>query len=336
MSTVELTPVAAAIERWLPAFESVDAPIEIVETPLSWVLLTERHAYKVKKSIDVGDARFRSPDQRRQACTDEVWLNRRLARGIYLGVVPITRGAGGEVVLGGKGPAVEWAVKMRRLNPRRNMLNLLSEGALSDEYVQILADVLANFYFVSPPVTISLEELQARLQRRIDAGKLLEARQPASLRRELNDLRAAQTDFLHRTQIVLNLRVCDGRVIDGHGDLRLEHVFFERTPAIIDCVEYNVERRQCDALDDLAALTMECHRHGRDDVAAPVMIAYRARTDDDCFPHLEAFYRSLHATTRANELLAADECDAGASAKPRRAEVASYLEQACRDANVFA
>ena len=230
MSIVERTPAASGLDRWLPAFGTMHAPLEIVETPLSWIVLTERHAYKVKKAVDSGDAHFGSLELRRQACTDEIWLNRRLAPGVYLGVVPITRDADGGVALNGKGSAIEWAVKMRRLSAHRSMHALIVDGALSDDQVELLANVLANFYFTSPPATISLEELRARLQRRIDLATRDDVLQPPRLRRALEDLRSLQTDYLHRTQFVLNLRACDGRILDGHGDLRPEHVFFERAP----------------------------------------------------------------------------------------------------------
>ena len=95
--------------------------------------------------------------------------------------------------------------------------------------------------------------------------------------------------------MVLNLRIYDGRVVDGHGDLRPEHVFLEGQPAITDCVEYSAARRKADALDDLCALTMECGHLGRGDVAEAGPVRLPPPNRDECFEHLEAFYRSPHA-----------------------------------------
>ena len=81
---------------------------------------------------------------------------------------------------------------------------------------------------------------------------------------------------------------------------------------------------------------MECHRLNRDDLAAPIMMAYRARTDDECFPHLEAFYRTLHATARAASMLAACSHSGASVDKYRLSEVQSYLDQADRDGRIFA
>jgi aminoglycoside phosphotransferase family enzyme len=263
-----------------------------------------------------------------------VWLNRRLAAGVYLGVVPLAREPGGGLRLGGKGAAVEWAVKMRRLRGDRSLLWLIKHGELTKEHVSLLANALANFYFASPPESPVLDDVCARLRRRVDDSKLLNSRLPANVRQAARRICSAQAEYLNGARMVLNLRVCDGRVVDGHGDLRSEHVFLERQPAIIDCVEYSAARRKADALDDLCALTMECQRLGRGDVAEALVAAYRRRTGDECFAHLEAFYRSLHACARA--VVAAADVDGASPGRHSLAEAASYLEQARRDCKVFA
>jgi aminoglycoside phosphotransferase family enzyme len=332
MSTAEAAAASVRYDSWLPAIKaSAGLPIEVIETPLSWVFLTDRHAYKIKKSVDLGEARYRSPASRRQACLDEIWLNRRLAAGVYLGVVPLARESGGQLRLGGKGAAVEWAVKMRRLRSDCSMFWLMDHGKLTSDQVSTLANALADFYFASPPESNVLDDLCTRLRRRVDDDKPFDARWPASVRQAVREIRSAQREYLDKSRMVLNLRVCDGRVVDGHGDLRPEHVFLERQPAIIDCLEYSPARRKSDALDDLCALTMECQRLGRSDVAEAVVSAYRRRTGDECFYHLEAFYRSLHACTRAQ---AADVSGARPDVS-RLDEAATYLEQAARDCKVF-
>lgn len=339
MSIAEPVAATLGLENWLPAVRSSaddSTPIEVVETPLSWVLLTSRHAYKIKKPIDMGEARFRLPARRRQACLDEVWLNRRLAPDVHLGVVPIAPDVRGELRLNAKGTAVEWAVKMRRLQNDRNLLALITRDELTEEQVATLANVLANFYLGSPPETNVLDDLCFHLRRRIEnyePDQQAVADVPTELADSFDRIRAAQSDYLRCARMVLNLRVCDGRVVDGHGDLRPEHVFIERRPAIIDCVEYSAACRRADALDDLSALTMECNRLNRGDVAEALVEAYRRRTGDERFPHLEAFYRSLHATARAKTIL--NHMDgAGADHMPV-AEAKSYLHQAEQDVAIF-
>ncbi len=341
MSIAEKTDVApTALAGWLAAVESSASgadPIEVVETALSWVLLTGRHAYKIKKAVQLGEAHFRSLASRRQACAEEVRLNRRLARGVYLGIVPLTRDASGELRLGGCGEAVEWAVKMRRLRGNSNLLWLIEHDQLARRHITALSAVLANFYFGSPPETDVLDDLCTRLRKRVDdVGVDVPSRLPVGIRRTFQRIAAAQHRYLDAARMALNLRVCDGRIVDGHGDLRPEHVFLERQPVIIDCVEYSATRRRSDALDDLGAFVMECLRLERADVADALMSAYRAGTCDEPCSKLEAFYRSLHACARAKSAFALGEADADRSASRLPSSKAeSYLAQAERDSEVF-
>jgi aminoglycoside phosphotransferase family enzyme len=275
------------------------AGAEVIETPLSWVILTERHAYKVKKAIDVGEAQLGSLIQRRHACIDEVWRNQRLAPGVYLGAVAVTREPDGTLRLGGKGAEVEWVVKMRRLRADRNMLTLIRRREFHATQAAELGLRLANFYLGRPPETDQLDAVCARLHHRINAGAshLIETL-PADLEKDVRRLREVQSEFLNNERMSLNIRVCDGRVFDGHGDLRPEHIFFERQPLVIDGLECSAMLRKVDALDDLGKLAMECEHLGREDAASEFMSVYR-RVNDDGHPRLEAFYKSLHACSQA-------------------------------------
>ncbi len=136
--------------------------------------------------------------------------------------------------------------------------------------------------------------------------------------------------------MVLNLRVCDGRIVDGHGDLRPEHIFFERQPLIVDCIEYSANLRKLDALDDLGLLAMECEHLGRGDVAEHVMSTYRRLANDNGFPRLEAFYKSIHACAQA--VTAAQPRPGGdpADGSPDMADALGYLDQATRYAALVA
>src|SRR5438477_12554466 len=101
--------------------------VEVRQTHISVVFLAGPHAYKVKKPVDFGFLDFRTLERRRHFCEEEVRLNRRLAPAVYLGVVPITRSAGG-LKVGGEGEAVEWAVKMARLPDRAALRESLRRG----------------------------------------------------------------------------------------------------------------------------------------------------------------------------------------------------------------
>src|SRR5436190_15569973 len=113
-------------------------------THASWVFLTDADAWKVKRAVDLGFLDFRSVEARRRACEDEVRLNRRLAPGVYLGVVPVRASADG-FSFHDDGPIADWAVHMRRLPDRASADAMLRRGLLQPEHLAALAKRLAVF-----------------------------------------------------------------------------------------------------------------------------------------------------------------------------------------------
>jgi aminoglycoside phosphotransferase family enzyme len=103
--------------------------VQAIETHMSWVFLTDAHAYKLKKPVHFADRDFRSADARRHSCEEEVRLNRRLAAPVYLGVVPLAVAGDGGLRVGGQGPAVDWLVRMHRLPAGLMLDSLLAGGA---------------------------------------------------------------------------------------------------------------------------------------------------------------------------------------------------------------
>lgn len=334
VSIVEQTAVVTEVTPWLNAIrESAgrENSVEVGETRLSWIILTRQHAYKVKKPIDLGDSRNRTLARRHQACVDEYWLNQPLAPGVYIGALPFTEEAHGEVRLNGKGEPVEWVVKMRRLNTDRTLSVLISQSLLTSHQVNALAVTLGKFYFGQPPKTDGVDDLIARLHHRIDdSANVLKPILPRPHAETLQRISEAQQRFLTLSRTMLNSRVCDGRIVDGHGDLRPEHVFFERQPLIIDCVEYSAALRKRDALDDLCLLAMECERRRRGDVATAVLDAYTRATGDPGHPELNAFYKSLHAAAMGAATVVEAEQAPVRGRGSNLADAVGYVEQAAR------
>jgi aminoglycoside phosphotransferase family enzyme len=292
---------------WLPAIQAAHGAslaVEQIETPLSWVFLTDQYAYKIKKPVNLGESRNWSAARRRQACLDEFWLNQRLAPGVYLGITPISEEADGSVRLGGRGSAIDYAVKMRKLRTDRSLLWLLQHNAITGEQITALARVLGQFYQGRPPETIGHEEYRRALQRRLtESASILKEMLPQCLIGRVQKLTNDQQKVLDVTQTTLKSRICDGRIVDGHGDLRAEHVFFERRPVVIDCIEYCHQLRRLDPLDDLARLDVDCERLNRADVGGAVLSSYRELTGDPGNSRLELLYKSLHAAAQAASIL---------------------------------
>ena len=203
------------------AYPEPTKSVEKIETHISWVFLTDRFAYKVKKPVRFDFLDFSTPERRHEACREEMRLNKRLAEEVYLGVVPITRDAAGRVQVAGQGQPLDWAVKMCRLPADRAVDRLIATGRLADGDVDRIAERLTRFYRDRPP-----QKVDAQLERREIEQHVIGNRQ--ELLASQHGLDAALVKRVHAAQLrvlrmmpeAIDRRVADGRIIDGHGDLR--------------------------------------------------------------------------------------------------------------------
>jgi aminoglycoside phosphotransferase family enzyme len=274
--------------------------VEAIETHISWVFLVGEHVYKLKKPVRYSYLDFRTLDARHHDCLEEVRLNRRLAGDVYLGAVPLTEGADGSLLVNGKGFVVDWLVHMKRLPAERMLDTLICAGGLHPEALRTVAELLATFYRGLAPVEITAAEYRQRFADDI-----------AENRRELTDpffsLQAkqaeavcdAQKTFLQTHAALLEQRASEGRIIEGHGDLRPEHVCLTEQPVVIDCLEFNRGFRILDAVDELAYLAMECERLGAAWVRGELLSSYSRITGDHPPPELVHFHASFRAALRA-------------------------------------
>jgi aminoglycoside phosphotransferase family enzyme/predicted kinase len=278
-------------------------PVSLVETHISWVFLLEREVFKVKKPVDLGFLDFRSVEQRRKACEDEVRLNSRLAPDVYRGVVPVTREADGRCAVGGTGPVVDWAVRMVRLSDEERADRLLAAGALTGEHVDRVADRVAAFHasaalsdaisaYGKPAAVAANVEENFEQTRASIAEYLTQA--------ESDEIERWQTAFVRDQGRRFEDRIAAGRVRDGHGDLRLEHVYFDAggTIRVIDCIEFNDRFRYADVCADVAFLAMDLAAHGRIDLAERLLARYAREADDYDLYAVADFYGSYRAFVR--------------------------------------
>lgn len=277
--------------------------VECIETHISWVFLTDRFVYKLKKPVRYDFLDFSTPALRRQACQDEVRLNRRLAAEIYLGVVPISKDSRGSFHLGVGETPVDWVVKMRRLPAERALDQLIESDQLTSEEIARLASALADFYQRLPPVTVKVDQYRQRVEKQLMANRreLLHGDHgfSASLVKRVH---AAQLGFLRMVPELLDERVCDGRIVEGHGDLRPEHVYLNPHPVVIDCIEFNAELCQIDVVDELGFFAMECDYLGAGTVGQKVIDRYCRQNGDAPSAELLSFYKSYRACVRAKVL----------------------------------
>jgi hypothetical protein len=285
--------------------------VEVVQTHLSFVFLTPGRVVKVRKAVRLSFVDFGTRALRNEDCLREVRLNRRLAPDVYLGVAPLVRGAGGfavgevgEALAGGpRGAEPEHAVVMRRLPAGCDALSLLERGGLERGHLDAVAAVLARFHAevgLGRPAPFEPARWRDVLARPMaeNLESLRESR-PAGIASEA--LERVAERFAARLAALaeaLERRRREGRAVDGHGDVHLQHVWFEpgrEEPLLIDCVEFDAKLRRIDAASEVAFLAMDLAYRGRRDLAARFLRRYAERADDfGLYPVVD-----LHAAYRA-------------------------------------
>jgi aminoglycoside phosphotransferase family enzyme len=281
------------------------APSEVVarETHMSWVFLAGQDAYKLKKPVRFSYLDFSTLARREAACLAEVALNRRLAPDVYLGVVPLTDEQG--LALGGAGAPVDWLVRMKRLDERFTLDSMIGDGRLTERDIDRLAAVLADYYRRAEPVTLAATVYAADMRRMLALNRsvLLDPRfaLPAGLIRSVD---VVLDRFLAQHGGLLARRIIERRVVDGHGDLRPEHVFFGERIRIIDCLEFNTRLRAVDPFDEIAYLALECERLGAAWAGARLRQRMARLLRDGPADALFTFYHANRAMLRARLAIA--------------------------------
>lgn len=305
------------------------ASVEVVETHMSWVFLTNRYVYKFKKPVDLAHMCFATLAARHANCREEVRLNARLAPDVYIGVVPLVQRARGGLAIDGDGTPVEWLVRMHRL-PRASMLDeALARGAVGPGAIRRAIRVLATFYGRALPALADPATYIGRLRESV--GEHAAALDAAGFPRVAagTDVPLALLVFLERGGELLAARATGGHVIEGHGDLRPDHVCLTPRPVFIDCLEFSRELRILDVADELAYLALECECLDASFVGESAFREYGEVTGDLPPERVIAFYKARRGLLRARLCLShlADGRDAEARAR-WSARARMYMEAA--------
>lgn len=273
--------------------------VELIETHLSWVLLTPVHAYKLKKPVHLPFVDFGSVQARQYFCEEELRLNRRFAPMLYLDVLPV-RGSQLAPRLGGanSGPPIDHVVRMRRFAQASLMRNLLLAGRLEPAWLDGLAQRLATWHATAAASPSPAWASPQRIVRSV--SDVL-----TSLRTQRNDPRLARLQewleaegrALHGTWTA---RQRTGAVRECHGDLHMGNVvLIEGALVPFDSIEFDPGLRWIDVMSDVAFLTMDLKAHGRPDLAARFLDAWLQRSGDHAGLRVLRFYEIYRALVRA-------------------------------------
>ncbi|MBL8419365.1 MAG: AAA family ATPase [Dechloromonas sp.] len=277
-------------------------PVELIETHISYVLLSGACAYKIKKAVALGFLDFSTLTRRRVYCEEELRLNRRLAPELYLAVVAIT-GSPDAPRFGGNGEAIEYAVQMARFSQEALLDRQLAAGRLSPNVIDELADQLADFHertqrappgqqFGSPE---AVWEPMAQ-----NFAQLAEQLPGAAHRARLADLEAWSRQRFSQLAKLLATRLRDGWIRECHGDLHLGNIVTTAAGLrIFDCIEFDPRLRWIDVLNEIAFLTMDLAERGRAAYGFRLLNRYLEAKGDYRGLPLLAFYTVYRALVRA-------------------------------------
>ena len=287
--------------------------IRRIDTHISNVFLTAAHAYKLRRPVRLSFLDFSDPAERLADCLREVTLNRRLAADVYLGIAPILApdkaGAGVSIGPVAEGPstdarAIEHCVVMRRLPAGRDLRSMVERGEATGAHLDRVAARLALFHAANSlgrPAPFTAAEWLARTTAPARANFEALATAPPELAppAQVEEARRLAAAFAESRADDFEARREAGRVVDGHGDLHAEHVWFEQDeaePLMVDCLEFRDDFRRIDAASDAAFLAMDLAYRGRADLGARFLRRYaRASGDYHLFAVVDYFlsYRAL-------------------------------------------
>jgi uncharacterized protein len=310
------------------------AALERRDSHISAVFLTGTWVYKLKKPLDFGFLDYRGLETRRRMCELEVKLNQRLCRGVYQGVVAICMD-GGDMYFGDSGKVVEYAVKMKQLPDEAALTNLLATRKVGAQDMGRLGKFLGAFYAVSKRspqieeygrsqvIDFNTEENFRQLEPYIG---ILVSEGPFDFIRE------ASRGFFRDNNRLFENRLEEGRICDGHGDLRTEHVYLVSDAfEIIDCIEFNERFRYGDIAVDLAFLHMDMERLGHSELSLAILSGYIEVSRDYGLYTVLDFYSCYRAIVKMKvTCLTWTELEEGDRKKEMEVRAAQYLDLSFR------
>ena len=273
--------------------------VELVETHISWVLLTGQHAYKVKKPVNLGFVDFTSLERRKHFCEEEIRLNSRLAPDLYLDVVSIT-GTVENPRINGDGPIIDYAVRMQQFD-KSHVLSVMSIQEITIQQVETLADECAVFHQTAETVAPdSHQGTPAAIFKPVSDNFEVMNALDGSICALVADVRDRTCFLFERLIYTFKQRQIHGHIRECHGDLHLANMFLQDGRiTIFDGIEFNDSLRWIDVVSDIAFLMMDLTIRGHRDIANRFLNRWLERTGDYDGLKVLAFYCSYRAVVRA-------------------------------------
>ncbi len=274
--------------------------IEIVQTHISFVFLTDKYAYKIKKPVNFGFLDFSNLEKRHIYCEKELVLNRRLCPEIYLEVLPITK-TDDLLKIGGEGEPVEYALKMKRLPQNRIMTQLLQEGKIDKKIIDNIAQIIAKFH-KETQTNKEIDEIGGLKTVKFNWDEnftqtnkyICQTLNPA----EYDFIQTKINNFIAANAMLFQSRIDGKHIRDCHGDLHSGNIFVTDKVCIFDAIEFNDRFRYSDIASDVAFLAMDLDYQGRADLSTYFIEQYIKYSKDAELTKLLSFYKCYRAYVR--------------------------------------
>ncbi len=327
-----LPPLVAAL-RDGACFDHPTNTIVVLETHISWVLLTGPYAYKIKKPVTLPFLDFSTLDFRKHYCEEELRLNRRMADELYLGVVPIT-GTPKSPRVNGDGNAIEYAVKMVQFPDADRLDRVADRGELHATHVSALAEKIARFHdrIAIAPETSPFADSERLRRESMENFESLAAQtlsEDAALM--LEEIRSWSAHSLVELGRLFRARKHTGKIRECHGDMHLANMaLFEDKVTIFDALEFNENLRWIDVQSELAFLAMDLDYRGLTELGWLLLSGYLESSGDYAGLKVFRHYKVYRAVVRAKVAgLRAQQCaDGTAEHEEALAEVLAHVRLA--------
>lgn len=310
------------------SFENTN--LELIETHISWVILTPTDAWKIKKPVKFDFADFSTLELRKHFCEEELRLNRRLAPELYLGVVPIT-GSVESPEIAGAGEAIDYAVHMRRFPDDALLTHVIERGELQRDQIIDLAENVARFHQAEASVdpASGLGRSASIWQAVTENFRFLKEHLTDQRQRDLvNEVEIAANATWLKLQPVYEERRRNGFVRECHGDMHLGNmVLIDGRVTVFDGIDFNPNFRWIDVMQEVAFVVMDLRRRGHEELGSEFLNHYCELTGDYAGVQLLPFFVSYLALVRAK--ITEIEVEQHISEQPQ----SSASQQASRSAN---
>lgn len=286
---------------------------QVIETHISWVLLTGEYAYKIKKPMNFGFLDFTELSGRAHFCAEELRLNQRLTDDLYLEVLPIT-GSVEAPQLGGDGAPIEYALKMRQFPQNQMLSTLQANGELTAAHIDQMARQIAQFHLAAPKVAVehplgTPDSVMAPVEQNFEQIRPFLSDKADLV--QLDALQAWARSNFDRLHGLFETRKAEGFIRECHGDIHLGNAtLIDGKVVIFDCIEFNEPFRLTDVYADTAFLAMDLEDRGLKSLARRFISQYLEITGDYAGLELLNFYKAYRALVRAKVALFSMPADA--------------------------